>query len=798
MKTFRHRSPSRRLMSTIALAGALSLAALLSAPRVLAQSASPSERWVGTWYTSPTVRVPAQPPAPNAPPAQGQNQSPLQFKDQTLRQIAHVSLGGERVRVVLSNTFGTVPLTIGAAHIALREKDAAIMPTTDRVLTFAGSPTMNIPPGAVAVSDPVTLTVPSLSDVAVDIYLPNDTAGLAVTTHPAAWQTNYVSTPGNHVGVAKLPVQATTAYRRPDGLACASSFFLSRIEVMAPAQTGAIVALGDSITDGTQSLIDTNNRWPDHLARRLMKENIKMGVLNAGIGGNRVLSDGNGVNALARFDRDVAAQPGVTHVIVLEGVNDLGMGPSPSAAALIAGHQQLIDRAHGLGLKIYGATLTPFEGANYYTAEGEKKREALNEWIRTSKKYDAVFDFDAAVRDPNHPTRTLPQYDPGDHLHLTPAGYQAVANTIDLALFKPASPLTRASGPSAPGTAAATTAGTTTWMPPRTPDGRPDLQGIWNNTVTTPLERPKALTGKEAFSEEELATITTKQKRARDDRDRRDQKPGTVTDVGRAYGALWFPVPGKALKRTSLVVDPPDGRVPPLTPEAEKRFAAWAKARGRFGPSATPQGVFVEGIEDGTQGGVDGRGTRADNMEDRQLSERCLTFGLPRLPGGYNNHFRIVQTPRYAVIEIEMVHDARVIWLDGRPHLPASIRLWLGDSRGHWEGDTLVVDTTNFTDKAPFRGSFAGLHLVERFTRVDPDTINYEFTVDDPSTWTRAWTAAFPLTNLASLVGGDDQETTAKMFEYACHEGNYGLAGQLSGARAEQKAAQETAKKGSK
>lgn len=444
MKGFRQQGPSHRLTYMMALGGALSLAVLMSAPGVLAQSAG-GGHWVGTWYTSSTARLPEQAPAPNAPPAQGQNQSPVQFKDQTLRQIAHVSLGGDRVRVVLSNTFGTVPLTIGAAHIALREKDAAIIPKSDRALTFAGSPTMSIPPGALAVSDPVTLTVPSLSDVAIDIYLPNDTTGLAVTTHPAAWQTNYVSTPGNHAGAADLPVQSTTAYRRPDGLAGASSFFLSRIEVMAPAQVGAMVALGDSITDGTHSVVDTNNRWPDHLARRFVKDNFKMGVLNAGIGGNRVLNDGNGVNALARFDRDVAAQPGVTHVVVLEGVNDIGMGQSPSAEALIAGHQQLIERAHARGLKIYGATLTPFEGAFYYTAEGEKKRQVLNEWIRTSKKYDAVFDFDAAVRDPNHPTKMLAQYDPGDHLHLNPAGYQAVANTIDLALFKTGSLSTQAS-----------------------------------------------------------------------------------------------------------------------------------------------------------------------------------------------------------------------------------------------------------------------------------------------------------------------------------------------------------------
>jgi lysophospholipase L1-like esterase len=235
-----------------------------------------------------------------------------------------------------------------------------------------------------------------------------------------------------------MPVQTTTAYRRGDGLPTATWFFLARIEVMAPGQAGAIVTIGDSITDGTGSTTDANNRWPDHLARRLKKAGLRMAVLNAGIGGNRVLSDGSGPGALARFDRDVIAQTGVTHVIVLEGINDIGQGrqnASPSADDLIAAHKQMIERAHSRGIRIFGATLTPFEGANYWTPEGEAKRQALNEWIRTSKAYDAVFDFDAAVRDPKHPTKTLAQYDPGDHLHLNAAGYEAVANTIDLALF---------------------------------------------------------------------------------------------------------------------------------------------------------------------------------------------------------------------------------------------------------------------------------------------------------------------------------------------------------------------------
>jgi len=281
----------------------------------------------------------------------------------------------------------------------------------------------------------------------------------------------------------------------------------------------------------------------------------------------------------------------------------------------------------------------------------------------------------------------------------------------------------------APATKAKATAPEKTYTPPRTPDGQPDLQGIWDNSTSTPLERPRALSGKEVLSDEELAKVTAQRKGQRDNRDRREQKPGSVTDVGRAYNALWFPEPGDSIQRTSLIVDPPDGRVPPLTPEAEKRFAAWAGDRGRFGSAASPDGRDAEAVEDGTEGGVDGRGTRADNPEDRQLSERCITFGgVPRLPGGYNNHFQIVQSTGFVVIEMEMIHAARVIPLDGRPHLPSQIREWYGDSRGHWEGNTLVVDTTNFTDKAPFRGSFANMHLVERFTRADADTINYEFT----------------------------------------------------------------------
>jgi lysophospholipase L1-like esterase len=456
----RREPPARRAR---AVGIALCFAALFDERPVLAQSAPSGPRWLGTWFASSTARLdPPASPGQNAPAAaNGQalmippavravapdqelpvgGQSPLHFNHQTLRQIARVTLGGSRFRVVLSNTFGTVPLSVGAAQIALRDRDASIVPQSNRVLTFGGAARTTVAAGAILASDPVDLVAPDLADLAIDLYLPDDTAAMKspITTHPAAWQTNYVSPPGNYAGMVAMPVKTTTAYRRGDGLPSATWFFLTRVEVMAPSKAGAIVAIGDSLTDGTASTTDTNNRWPDHLARRLGRAGVRMAVLNAGIGGNRILRDGNGPSALARFDRDVIAQPGVTHVIVLEGINDIGQGgrnPSPTAADLIGAHTQMIERAHAHGVLIFGATLTPFEGANYWTPEGEAKRQALNEWIRTSRAYDAIFDFDAAVRDPDHPTRTLFNYDPGDHLHLNAAGYQAVANTIDLTLFR--------------------------------------------------------------------------------------------------------------------------------------------------------------------------------------------------------------------------------------------------------------------------------------------------------------------------------------------------------------------------
>ncbi len=480
------RTPRRnvgRFFATVAAATALATPLLLSDPSALAQNGN-ADHWVGTWATAvvtrpqagqaapqglgapvtpqcfgqaPTTQTAAAsaaitttvPPAPapttaaggpGAGPGGGRGQgggggrgpaAPLNFNNQTLRQIVHTSIGGDRVRIVLSNAFGTSPLAVGAGHVALREKDAAIVKASDRALMFGGSPSVNIPAGAVVVSDPVALTVPASADLAIDMYLPGDTTASPspLTTHAGALQTNYVSAPGNHAGDADMPEAATTA----------AWFFLSRVEVSAPQQVGAVVTFGDSITDGTRSTVNTNNRWPDQFARRLQAQKINMGVLNQGIAGNRVLGDGAGVSALARFDRDVLAQAGVTHVIVLESINDIGIArdnPCPSARDLIAAHTQLIERAHARGIKMIGATLTPFDGAAYFTSEGEAKRQALNEWIRHGKVYDGVVDFDAAVRDPNAPAKLQPQFNPGDNLHLTDAGYQTMANAIDLALFK--------------------------------------------------------------------------------------------------------------------------------------------------------------------------------------------------------------------------------------------------------------------------------------------------------------------------------------------------------------------------
>jgi lysophospholipase L1-like esterase len=366
--------------------------------------------------------LPALPP--NAPP---QNPPALTPNNQTLRQIVRTSIAGTRARVVFANTFGTAALNIGGASIALHDKDWDVVASSLRKLTVNGASSFRIPAGAVMVSDPVDLQVPARTEVAIDLFVPDDLGSgpSPITMHNGANQTSYV-TAGDHVGEAAFGGGAITR----------SWFLISRVEVAAAPRAGAIAAFGDSITDGTRSTPDTNNRWPDHLARRLPAD---FAVMNVGIAGNRVLNEGNfnaGINALARFDRDVLAQPGVTHVVVMEGINDIGAA-NAAVDELIAAHRQMVERAHGRGLKIYGATLTPYEGAAYFTPEGEAKRKALNQWIRTSGVYDAVIDFEAVVRDPAAPTKINAEFDSGDHLHPNDAGYKAMGESIDLSLFKP-------------------------------------------------------------------------------------------------------------------------------------------------------------------------------------------------------------------------------------------------------------------------------------------------------------------------------------------------------------------------
>ena len=380
------------------------------------------------------VAAPAGPPAGPGGGGRGRGFAPpATVSNQTLRQIVHTSIGGSKVRVVLSNAYGTAPVQIGGGSVALRDRDASIQPASLKTLLFDGSPAAIILAGATLVSDPIDLRLAPLSDLAIDLFVPGDlgVGPSPVTTHNGASQTNYVSETGNHVGDP-----AMTASLRPGAW-----FLIARVEVMAPAGTMAVATFGDSITDGALSSLDMNNRWPDILARRLAaRKGPGVAVLNAGISGNRVLGDGAGTSALSRFDKDVLMQTGVTHVVVMEGINDIGLArsnPTPSAADLIAGHKQLIERAHARGLRIYGATLTPYEGAAYYSIEGEAKRQALNEWIRSSKAYDGVIDFDKATRDPAAPTKFLPAYDSGDHLHPGDAGYKAMGEAVDLALFGP-------------------------------------------------------------------------------------------------------------------------------------------------------------------------------------------------------------------------------------------------------------------------------------------------------------------------------------------------------------------------
>ena len=387
------------------------LVALAAAPIACAQT-----HWVGAWATAQQLVEPH-----NSIPADYQ-------QDVTLRQVVHLSIGGPELRVRLSNAFGTTPLHIAAAHIARHGEDKA--------LTFSGRPDVTIPAGADYLSDPIAFPVAPLSDLTITLHL--EAVPLAETGHPGSRATSLL-VHGDMASATQLPSAATLEHW----------YFISGVDVAAPPAATAIVTLGDSITDGHGATTDGNDRWPDVLARRLQASGATqpVGVLNAGIGGNRVLLDGLGPNALARFDRDVLAPGGVRYLMVLEGVNDIGVLGRASQASkseheslvgnVIAAYQQMTARAHTHGILAIGATIMPFAGSAYYhpNAETEADRQAINQWIRTPGHFDAVVDFDEVVRDPEHPDRLLSGYDCGDHLHPSPAGYAAMAAAVPLSLF---------------------------------------------------------------------------------------------------------------------------------------------------------------------------------------------------------------------------------------------------------------------------------------------------------------------------------------------------------------------------
>lgn len=403
----------------LSAASALVAVVMMSVPAAAQTASGPSpQHWVGSWGASPAF--------PNGP----------EVTNQTIRQVVRLSLGGRAVRVRISNELGTGPLVIGAAHLARPgQAPGSIDPASDHALTFGGRPSVTIPPGAPAISDPMTLDVKALDSLSVSLFVPRDTGPAA--THPLGRATTFLSD-GDQTAAASLPGALTSTAR----------FFISGVEVDAPGAS-AVVTLGDSITDGYGSTIDANRRWPDILAERLAAAQTPAGVVDAGISGNRILHDlpeaQFGPAAMARFDRDVLSVPGVRTVILMESINDIGHPGSAaladqkvSATDITAGLRQIADRAHAHGLRILGATLTPYAGTvfpGYFTAEGETDRQAVNRWIRENGAFDGVIDFDAVVRDPARPDHVAAEYDFGDHLHPNDAGYRKMGEAVDLTLL---------------------------------------------------------------------------------------------------------------------------------------------------------------------------------------------------------------------------------------------------------------------------------------------------------------------------------------------------------------------------
>ena len=690
-----------------------------------------------------------------------------------MRQVVRTSIGGSAVRVTISNVFGSEPLAIGAAHVALREVGSRI--GDGAALTFGGQPAVTIEGGSTVMSDPVALEVPALGDLAVDLYLPGDTWGTtsAATIHSTGLTTNYISSSGNHAGAAELPLESTIE----------QWFFLTRVDVRSATAPGAIVTLGDSITDGTGSTTDTNSRWPDFLARRLAEAYGERApaVLNVGIAGNRVLSDNPGFEFLRQAglpvpETDGAAEPE-------RDVRAEGALPSrPRRAAAARRHPRRragVDQRHRDGVRggradrgghhrgppsidsararagpddlrrhpdpVRGRALLDAGGRG--EAAGGEHLDPDERRVRRGVRLRRCRARPGRAQRSSGPTST-----PATGCIPNDAGYEAMAGAIDLALFDPEKP------------------GPPVSVAPRTAWGAPDLGGIWDFRTITPLERPPELADRAVLTPEEAAAFAEQAIAGLN----ADQRPDDAAqDVERAYNDFWWDW-GDSLTedlRTSLIVDPPDGRIPARVvgiDEADQaRRAGWHRPiRERvvfYGPARGP--------------------------EDLGLSERCMlgfNAGPPLLPSAYNNNLQLFQTPDHVVIFSEMVHDARIVPLsEDQPHLPESIRQWMGDSRGHWDGDTLVVESTNFTDKTgsfytiiDSYGSGETLRLEERFTRVDADTLLYSFTVDDPETFTRPITAEIPM-----------RRSDLPLFEYACHEGNYGMTNLLSGARVQEREA---------
>jgi lysophospholipase L1-like esterase len=454
-----------RVNSFIVIAAGLALLPQY-APAQKANQGAGNGHWVSTWATSQQLQPapaggfggrgpgpgrggpgapaatanpgasPQAPPSPPRPPQGGRpnpnrTNLPATLLDQTIRMPIRVSLGGSQVRIEISNMVGAQPLEVGAAHLAAYQGKGSIAPGTDRALTFSGNATVVVPPGTLAVSDPVSLSVAAMSDLAISLYLPRDTG--APTTHNVGLHTAYISK-GDVTGSESMPDPITTT-------ACT---WLSSVDVIASKDAYTIVALGDSITDGYSTTTDADMAWPTLLAKRLSKNKAtqNVGVVNQGISGNQVLRDGAGISALARFERDVLSRPGVRWVILLEGINDINIrgrveGPNAlTSDELIAGYRQLIERCHLYGIKIAGATITAEEGVPTASERGEGIRQAVNRWIREKGHFDAVVDLDAATRDPQHPARLKQEYDSGDHIHPNDAGNQAMADAFDLSVFK--------------------------------------------------------------------------------------------------------------------------------------------------------------------------------------------------------------------------------------------------------------------------------------------------------------------------------------------------------------------------